>query len=355
MNTASLSKDVASNNRSVPGITLPGNSLNHDGGMLEFLFNDSGRSVRVVVDRHDKLGERLIPCTFPQSIDCDMNPADTGLDRSEAVRRDKSVIIMSMKIQESIRHHRIDPVQILRNLIGCENSKCVRQHDPLNLHGGEDLQKLVQISEGMKHSIGPVLQIDIDIQTELFRIFNLSAHIVKMLARLFFELNATMIFGTFCQKIEDLSAALMNPGSGFSTVDEPENLHPVEASFVLRPSENGGKSGFFSVGYSCGTDLQAINVQVGNEKTGNLEFFRGSICDAGSLFAVAQCGVEDLYITGVSVLCFHFLPAFLVHCFGTVLKNRSNSYNTTTFPFCKRLLKMKEQKTIFISGSQSHF
>ena len=306
VDAAGLSEDIASDDGSVPCVAFSGDGLNHHGSVLEFFFHDASCPIGMIVDGHDELSEGLVSGSFPESVYGDMNASDAGFDSGEAVGGHETVIIVSMEIQEGVGHDGIDPVEIFCDLIRSKDSERIREHDAFDIHGGERLQEFVQISEGMQHSVGPVFQIDIDFQTDFSGIFDFSADIVEMLSRLFFELDAAMIFGTLRQEIEYGSAAFMNPVCGFSPVDESEDFHSVETPFMFRPFEDGGQSGFLPVGDPCGADFEPVDMQVGNEKTGDLEFFRGSVSDAGSLFAVAQRGVKNLNITVVSVLCFHF-------------------------------------------------
>ena len=120
-----------------------------------------------------------------------------------------------------------------------------------------------------------------------------------------------MIFGTFGKKIENSAAALVNPGGGFSAIHKTEDFHTLKAVPVFRPFQDGAQTFFFSFGHSCRADFKPVNMQVRNEKTCDLELFSWSVRDAGSLLAVAQCGVKHLDITGESVVLFHSVPVFL--------------------------------------------
>ena len=162
----------------------------------------------------------------------------------------------------------------------------------------------------MRHPVGPVLQVEIDVQSEFVRILNLAADLVEMLLRLFAELNAAMIFRTFRKEIQNLAAGISDPCGGFSPVNESEDFHPVDASAVFRPFQDRGKRLAFSVGYPCGPDFKPVYTQVRNENPGDLKFFCGSKSDAGRLLPVTQRCIEQFDIASVSGLSFHFCLSF---------------------------------------------
>ena len=290
----------------------------------------------MIVDRHDQLSERLVSGSLSEPVDRHMNSADAGFHGGETVCRHQSVIVVSMEIDPEIRRRRVDPVQIARHLFRRQNSERIRQHDPFDLHFRQSPQESEHIRKGVRHSVGPVFEIHIHLESHFPGLFDLTADIGKVFLRLFAQLDPAVVFGSFCQEIEDRAAAFPDPVCGFPAVDESENFHPVETVSMLGPLQNGPQSLLLPFRHAGRTDLQPVNMKMRNEKTRNLKLLCWSVRDAGGLLAVAQCGVKHLDIAGESVFHFHFCTCSF--CIGLLFHpDRSGweRYNTIVFHFCK--------------------
>ena len=284
--------------------------------MKQFLFDYAGCPFRVVVDGNDELGKRLVARAFAEPVHGHMDAADSGLHRGETVRRDETVVVVSVEINAQVRGGGVNPVEITRHLFRRQNAERIGQHHSLDFHFGKTVQKFEYVRQGIDHAVGPVFKINVDGKPHFPRLFDFSADVGEMLFRLLAELYAAMSFRPFREQVQNFAAATANPVRGFSSIDESENLHAFEAAAMFRPFEDGAEPDFFPFGDTRGTDFQSVNMQVRNEKACNLKLFSGSVSDAGGLLAVAQCGVEHLDITGESVCLFHFFTCLLVDFFG---------------------------------------
>ena len=213
--------------------------------MEQLLFRNAGFAVGVVIDRHDELGQGLVPCSFAEAVDRHMDPADARLDSGETVCRHESVIVVSVEIDPETGRGGVDPVQITGDLLRGQDSERIRQHHPFNLHSGQPPQEGEDIREGIRHPVGPVFEINIDPKAHFPGLFDLPADIGKMFFRFFSQLDPAVVFGSLGKQIEHGSSAFANPGGGFSSVDESENLHAVETVPVFRPLQDGAKPRHF--------------------------------------------------------------------------------------------------------------
>ena len=169
----------------------------------------------------------------------------------------------------------------------------------------------MNVGETVAHAVGPVLQIEIDLDSLLFGIEDFVRHFLEMLGRRLPQLNAAMVFGALGEQVDDLSAARLDPVDRLAAVDETEDFHRLEAAAVLGPLQDADDCVAFALRNAGRTDFETVHLQAVHEHFGQFEFLGRSEGDAGSLFPVAQRGIHHFHVIVGFMLRFHLsLPCF---------------------------------------------
>ena len=120
------------------------------------------------------------------------------------------------------------------------------------------------------------------------------------------QLFLTMAQRTFRQEVDSLTATTLDPIDTLSAIHETEHLDMFEFVDLLRITADHADGFFLAFGDACRCHLDAINIQVVEQHTGNDKLLVRQETDTTGLLTIAQGGVHDLH-EGPHLLVFSYL------------------------------------------------
>jgi len=140
-----------------------------------------------------------------------MDTCDPGLSRIENVCYRQVVIVVRMEIETQFRiaggHLDTEVIRFLR----VQDAQRIGQHKPFDRFLTERIDHLVNVLRRMAHAVGPVFQVQVDIDTHLPGIGNYLFYIVEMFFRCFAELFGHMLIRAFTQQVDHAASCILNP------------------------------------------------------------------------------------------------------------------------------------------------
>ena len=137
-------------------------------------------------------GKRSISTSFTQSINSHMQPFCTTKHSSQRITYCQIVIVVRMKVKVSIRIAFYHLPEKLNHLKRIKHSQRIRQHKSLYTCIYESIHYLIHIVRRILHSIAPVFQVKIYVNTPFFCIFQRILYIIYVLFRSLMQLVCTM-------------------------------------------------------------------------------------------------------------------------------------------------------------------
>ena len=140
-----------------------------------------------------------------------------------------------MKIEMQLRisaHHLTHETQHLQ---GIQYAQRIRKHEATNVFMSQCIYHGKYIVRRMFHTVTPILQVDIDTDTQLRRISQRRTNIRQMFFRAFLQLVDTMVQGSLTQQVDILTTTVTYPVQRSMSVDKPQHLHAMQPSCLPCP------------------------------------------------------------------------------------------------------------------------
>ena len=194
------------------------------------------------------------------------------------------------------------------HLHGVQHAQGVGQHIAFDggvlqaVHQGKDIVGRVL------YTVGPVLQVDIHIDSLLRGVCHHAAYVADMLVHRLAQLPFAMTSGAFAQEVQVAASCAQEPVHRGCAVAEAQNLYPVYLAGPFRPLADAGHGLFLSLADTCRSHLYAIHAHPFQQGACNHQFLVGHERDTTGLLSIAQSGVHYFYGTG-----FHHLLMDLDH------------------------------------------
>ena len=116
-----------------------------------------------------------------------------------------------------------------------------------------------------------------------------------MLVGALLELMQAVILAALGEHVYHLAAAGDNPVDGCSAIHETEHLDGVETTELVGIAAYHGDGILLALRYACGGYLDAVHLDVTQEKTCNAQFLVGQKTHSIGLLSVSESGVHNLY------------------------------------------------------------
>ena len=249
--------------------------------------------LQVVVEDADGTGHGQVTGPLPQPVHGRMQALDAGKYRLESVGRSEVVVVVGMEIEMDGRitlHHSPAVFPCPRRI---QDTQGVGQHDPFN---GRVLQGVYQEEDVIRrigHPIGPVLEVDIDLQAFGDGETDIPQDVVAVLLRGLPELGGHMAERAFGQEVHHLSAGRTDPVHGKAAVHEAERLHSAELPARGGPGADLAEGLMLTAGHARRGHLDPVDLQFLQQQARNGQFLVRIERDAGGLLAVTEGGVQD--------------------------------------------------------------
>ena len=248
--------------------------------------------MQVVVEDPDGAGDGEVPRPLAEAVDRGMDALDARPDGLAGIGSGKVVVVVGMEIEAdagvALHHHAAE----LRRPAGFEDAERVREHHPLDGRVLQGIDEEEHVGGVAAHPVRPVFQIDVDPEPPAGRRPDVPEDVVQVLLRAFPELAGEVAGRAFREKVHHPAACGGDPVDGGAAVHEAEGLDGLQPPAVRRPGAHAGKGLLLAAGNPCRAGLDAVDLQLFEEETGDGPLLVGVEGNARRLFPVAQGGVH---------------------------------------------------------------
>ena len=283
-----LGVDVAADDRRIRGDLLAGVGRDERRDRGQAVFADSRVAVAVVVDRGDDFRQRRIARSFAHAVHAGVDTAGAGADRRQAIRGGEAVVVVAVVLEVDGGKRRGHQADEARHVLGRENAEGVREVDPGDPQLAQLLDHREDVVEGVADAVGPVLEVDVDGEALAAGVADRVGDPGAVLGGLEAELLEAMAFGALRQQVDHLAAGLADPVDGFLAVAVAQHLDALDQARGLRPFRDGPGALHLPHRDAGRGDLDAVDLQVGEQHARELQLLGRRIGDVRGLLAVAQ-------------------------------------------------------------------
>ena len=295
MNACHLCEDILSDDGLVRWNDDAREALDHRGDLAEILLIDVGLHLGMVVEDGLHGREWGIASTFTKTIHSGVNASTTSHDRCEDIARGEVVVVVGMEIEMKVGiagNHLIDKDC---GQLRVEDAERVGQHESLHAAVLEGIDQAIDIVGTVLHAVRPVLQIEVDIDVQLFRVVDAPTDVRHMFFEGLLQLELAMTLTALAEQVDVAASAVVNPIERGLAIDKPQHFNPVEHVALTSPSADALHSFLFPIRHTCRCHFDAIHIQFGQEHAGNQQLLVRHKAHAVGLFAIAERRVHDFY------------------------------------------------------------
>ena len=196
-----------------------------------------------------------------------------------------------MQIRESSHHQ----FKGFLDLCYTHSAQSVAEHETADRQFLQGAYHGKHIIKGVRHTAGPVFQIQIDLQPGSRSPFHFTADIRQMAFGCFFQLDLAVSPGAFAQEIDNFAAVVSDPFDGAPAVNKSQHLDPFRIIMAVAPVDDFPDAFGFSFGNSGRTCFDTVHLETA-EHSGDIQFFLGGESNSRGLLSVTQGGIEDFYV-----------------------------------------------------------
>ena len=184
--------------------------------------------------------------------------------------------------------------EVLDTLEGVHDAEGVGEHETADADVAEFVHHLIDIGRRLLHTVGPVLEIEVDGHALAAGIVDGLTDIVDMFLGGLVKLFLTMAERAFGKEVDGLGPTGMDPVDALAAVDESKHLYTFEAVDPGGIAADHADSFLLTLGHSRRGHLDTVDVEVVEEHAGDHQFLMWQEADAIGLLPVAQGRVHNL-------------------------------------------------------------
>ncbi len=164
MDAAGLGEDIGTDNGGVLGNALAGEVLHHLTQAHQMALIHIELAFEIIAQIHHHLRQGGVTGTLPQAVESAVDAGGTLFGRREGIGRGQAVVVVGVEVETCLGEALAHIGETGRHLGGGHHPQGVGQHKMAN--GGilQGLDQGVDILRAVAVAVGPVLQVEIDIQ-----------------------------------------------------------------------------------------------------------------------------------------------------------------------------------------------
>ena len=295
MDTSHLGEDIVADDGLIGGDGDTTVTLHKARDVVELVFVDVRLGMELILEDHLYTRQRSITTAFAKSIDGDVQPLGTAEDSCQRVGHRQVVVVVGMEVEVGIGITLDHLTEVFDALQGVHDTERVGQHEATDATVAEGIHELIDIEGRVFHAVRPVFEVEIDGESLLTGIVYLTEDILDMGLGRLLQLFLTMAQRAFRQEVDGLAATTPDPIDTLAAVHETEYFDMFEFVDLLRIAADHADGLFLTFGDTGRGHLDAIDIEVVEEHTGDDELLVGQETDTAGLLTVAQGGVHDLH------------------------------------------------------------
>ena len=131
-------------------------AFHHTADGVEFVLNDAGAGVELVLQNNLDARQRRIAAALTQPVDRHVESTCTAIDSGQRVRHRQIVVVVSVEVEVYIGVSLHHLAHVVDDLQGVHDAQRVGQHKTANIVVNKSIHQLEDIRRRVLHAVRPV-------------------------------------------------------------------------------------------------------------------------------------------------------------------------------------------------------
>ena len=258
---------------------------------MALIDSDGETELITQVDRHLRQGRIARP--FAQAVDRAMHRRRARRRGGQHIGRRQAIVVVGVEVEPGLRKAPDHVAHGVRDPLRGHDPERIRQHEVGDTAVRQTLHQAVDIARLVLIAVGPVLQVDVDLEAACQGDGDRFAHVRRVFVQGLAELTATVRLAALGEQVQHPPPGAGDPLHAAPPVHEPQHLHALRQPARGRPIDDPGQRVLLPRRDPRRGHLDAVHPHQVQQRLGDVHLFvRGEGHPMG-LLAVAKRRVHD--------------------------------------------------------------